>query len=716
MKHLLVALVVLLALAGTASAATSVDVRSTILDYQLAVYNYDTTVPGFVAPGAGNAWGIDASNWAGLYYDLDNNRSTETLVIQKTAKNNEVNISYETHPVFVQYDYTGWGNYTEGPANALTVDAKYGYAIIGFFAEPYVALSKANTSDPDANDPAGTLAQQGVKANKIAPLVQDSNDKYTLTTGQSLDLGNGYSLVASQIDVNGNKAYLELFKDGKSVDTAIINTNTTNNTTKTWVLDKDALGEKDLQFFRVQINQVFQGTSSSLVEIKGIWLADIDQAFEVKSDVDYGKFEADAIGADKLTYNANNTTLSADMSTDLGRGIVLKTEKDYDGTAGDAKFYFVKTYTTPGKYEIRSTVNAYNVIATYDYDFTNFAAFYYNVDADVSTENLSAEFLGTDGKILEGDLIYTTTPDQVGYEYSNWSSSDYWVMGLFGESYVPFNILKNSSEDATLKADKMSKLILDSNDKYTLSTGQSLDLGNGYTVVANQIDVNGNKVYLEFFKDGKSVDTAIINTDTDDEDAKTWFYTVTLLNEKDVQVMRLHVSQVFQGTESSLVEIKGIWLMDASTAKELKTDDNFGSFDFDGVVGNAPAVLTFTSNKDITVSQDTNTNLVNNFWLRSADSDTYKNFYFYVLAEVDGSGPTPDNNTSNDTPVTPPSNDTPSNDTPKPNDSNQTPTPEPEPESFWSKYMWYIIAIVVIIIIAAAGGYYYFKVYKPKNS
>ncbi|WNY25274.1 hypothetical protein MsAc7_08200 [Methanolapillus millepedarum] len=682
MKHLLVALIVLLAIAGTASAATSVDIRSTIID---------STVAG--------PWTINAMNWAGLYYDLDDNQSTETITITSVGAANpatKLNITYETEPKMIGYEFGNW-SYGGSPAK---------YAIIGFFAEPYVALGKENTT-----------AVGDVKANKIAKLLMDSNDKYTLTTGQALDLGDGYSLVANQIDVNGNKVYLELFKDGKSIDTSIQNSNYTDANNRTWVLTQDVLGEKDMQFFRVQVSQVFQGTSSSLVEIKGIWLVDIASAFEVKTDVDYGKFECQQADATKLEYFAKEIPVGQNTSTELGRGIYLKTP-DKTGTT---KFYLVKTYTEPGKYEIRSTVNSYGAAATFNYDYKNFATFYYNVNADIDTENMSVAFAGTDGKIAEGDLIYNTTPKKVGYEYGNWTFNgqggvdEYYVMGLFGEAYVPFNIntTVNSSSTPILKAEKMSKLILDSNDKYTLSTGQTLDLGNGYTVVPNQIDVNGNKVYLEFFKDGKSVDTAIINTDNNSDNQKTWVLEQNLLGEKNVQVMRVHVSQVFQGTESSLVEIKGIWLMDYTAAKELKTDDKFGSFDFTGFTGGK---LEFESNKNITVAQDSDIQIANNMYLKSADNATEKNFYFYVMAEVDGSGPTPDNNT---TPVQPDNNTTPvqpdNNTTPVQPDNNSTP-PTPEKPSFWDQYMWYIIGAVVIIIILAAGGYYYFKVYKPKNS
>jgi hypothetical protein len=37
---------------------------------------------------------------------------------------------------------------------------------------------------------------------------------------------------------------------------------------------------------------------------------------------------------------------------------------------------------------------------------------------------------------------------------------------------------------------------------YVIKTGDSADLGNGYFIKANKVDVGGNQVWLEFGKDG----------------------------------------------------------------------------------------------------------------------------------------------------------------------------------------------------------------------
>ena len=103
-------------------------------------------------------------------------------------------------------------------------------------------------------------------------------------------------------------------------------------------------------------------------------------------------------------------------------------------------------------------------------------------------------------------MTYETTIKNVDYEYYNADAGwdQYPVIGFFAEEYIPIK---------ANRADKLAKLVLDSDDKYTIRTGETLDLGEGYTLEAKQVDVDGEKVWLEFSKDGEYVDDEIISVD-----------------------------------------------------------------------------------------------------------------------------------------------------------------------------------------------------------
>ncbi|MDY0266329.1 MAG: S-layer protein domain-containing protein [Methanimicrococcus sp.] len=678
-KHILVALLVLLALVGTAAAADSVEIRSTIIEFD------DGNEP----------WEIDAYNWAGLYYNLNDDTETELLTIDiNGTTGTNIDITYETEPNFQPFEYK-WVNGSD------TV----GYAIIGFFAEPYVAVGPKNL----------TSTGTGFKANKIAKLIADNDDKYTLKTGATLELGSGFSLVVDQIDVDGNKAYIKLMNDGKEINSSIVTTD--GSKSGDWILDMTLLNEKNIEVFRVHVKDVFQGTESSLVEIEGYWLIDYPNAFEVKSDVDYGKFEAKNIGTSKLEYLAEDIALSADLSTDLGKNITLKTEKEFDGTTGTDKFYLVKEYTEPGVYEIRSDIFDYTTAPVVPFTYKNFAAFFYDIDENIYTEEMNYTLTGT--QINEGDLIYVTEPQQIAYAADSWVATGthkYYVMGLFGEKYVPLTVVNTDgtlSSGADMKPEKMAKLTIDNDDKYTLKTGATLELGDGYSLIIDQIDVDGNKAYIKFFKDGKEVNSSIITTSG--SDGGDWILRATVLNEKNIQTLRVHVKDVFQGTQDSLVEIEGLWVMDYVNAKELKTDDKFGILEYDGIIASGPIkgdkALQFKSESDVTLQEDMDKQIANNMYLKTADDATTSKYgYFYVNAEVgEGSAPVdpqPPVDPSEPTTPTEPPVVTPT----EPDVPDQPDDKEPG----WFSQNWKLVVGILVLIIIIAGAAYYFMVYKKQ--
>ena len=708
MKHLLIAFIVLLTLVGTASAAVSkVEIRSSIIHYD---EDRDNT-NGFGVAGDGlETVYINAESWAGLYLNLNSGVHTEKFELDYGSSDSKIDIYYTTKPMFQTYKFN-WGK--------DAADDTYGFAVIGFFAEPYVALSNKNT----------TLPKMGgdVNASKIAPLVTNDNTKHTLKTGSSLELGSGYSILVDQIDVDGNKVYLRLFHDGKELNSSIVSTvgdkQSTAGSGGDWIYSRTVLNESSMQVMRIHVKEVFQGTENSLVEIDGIWMVDYLNAFEVKQDVNYGKFNCTTATKTELKYKAANITLAADQTLDLGKGIYVKTEKsfDYSDDTKD-KFYFLKTYTEPGKYEVRSYVDYYhggNGVAGYTYNFSNFAAFFYDIDKQIDTENMKLTVEG-DNRVLKSGglnpsgLTYTTEPDMITYKYG-WkddtpaaASEKYYIMGYFGEKYVPFNIINAHGTSTGMKADKMAQLVIDDNTKHTLKTGATLELGSGYTIVVDQIDVDGNKAYLKFFSNGKEVNSSIVNT----KDNSDWIFRDKVLGESNVQILRIHVKDVFQGTQDSLVEIDGIWLMDYANASQIKVDDKVGVFKFKGVT---PAgVLEFTLDSDFTIVSNMNKHIANNMYLKTADnsSTSGSRFYFYVAHEIEGGSNTGPSQPPEVPPEIPPEQ-PPANNTPPVNNTPTQPPAQNDEKSFLAKYMWYMIGAVLLILVIA-GAAYYFMVMKKK--
>ena len=332
----------------------------------------------------------------------------------------------------------------------------------------------------------------------------------------------------------------------------------------TWEVELDDIqGEDNVVVLRVHVNQVFQGAVDSIAQIEGLWLIDYANAMTIESDDEFGKLNDVSInGATLAITNADTFTLTRDDSD--RKSLRACTSRSLTPAPMMLRFYAMKEITDPGTYEVRGQVAS--GAGDFTWNATNFAGFYYDLNDDVSTESLKVS--GISGNVIpEGGLVYSTTIKNVDYQYSNAKADwgQYPVIGFFAEEYIPLN---------PDKADKLAKLILDSDDKYTIRTGELLDLGEGYAIEAKQVDVDGEKVWLEFTKDGEFVDDEIISVDTGDN---TWDVELDdIQGEDNVVVLRVHVNQVFQGAVDSIAQIEGLWLIDYANAMTIESDDEFG--------------------------------------------------------------------------------------------------------------------------------------------
>mgnify|MGYP000874263846 CR=1 FL=1 len=167
------------------------------------------------------------------------------------------------------------------------------------------------------------------------------------------------------------------------------------------------------------------------------------------------------------------------------------------------------------------------------------------------------------------------------YECSSWSNEQYPVIDLFGDTYVP--LLASNGSICQSHVNKLANLVLDSNETHTLKPGEKIDLGHGYALEVMEIDIDSENVWLEFTKDGQCVADQNILVGTDSNN--TW--TVTLDNiqgENDIVVMKVHVKQLFVGTETSVIWIDGIWLIDYANARTLNVGDKLGEFTLEQII------------------------------------------------------------------------------------------------------------------------------------
>ncbi len=264
----------------------------------------------------------DARNFAGFWYDIDDNTSTETLEVLnfKDSRNIEKdNLIYETGRDPQRYKiYKEKNGLVE---NGLNKDlskpsspAKGGYyALVGWMAEKYIAVNGKN--------------------NKLSKMVleQGATDKETLQVGGIWDLGGGYTLTAQSIDAKASprQAWLVLNKDGVKLDDKVIE----QGNVYTYSM-KNLAGENDVPIFVTYVDSVFAGQTSDMVQLKYTWVISTDIK-EIKSGDKFGTFEVDKEQPLSLK-NDGSLSLSRDSTVSLAGEMKFKVADSEDN---DVRFY-----------------------------------------------------------------------------------------------------------------------------------------------------------------------------------------------------------------------------------------------------------------------------------------------------------------------------------------------------------------------------------------
>ncbi|UGV40486.1 PGF-pre-PGF domain-containing protein [Methanococcoides orientis] len=524
---------------------------------------------------------LSAVDFPGFYYDIDDNISTETLRIYGGS--------------FVSDRTIGQGGlvYTTTIQEVEFMGYSSEYPLLILFGEEYVPLN--NTPD------------------KLTKLLADNDDAHTLRTGQLLELQEGYAITPRQIDVDGEKVWLELTKNGTFVDDTIINASFSQPTSdRTWYCMQDMSGEEDVVTLMIHVSTVY-GQDDPCVILDDIWQIS-DQVTEINADDKYGQMVVSSVNDTALTMELDeDIVLDAGSTNNLMDNFELQVADD-----PSLRFYLKKKQTESGIYEVRGTViDSPSSDKTYTWNANSFAGFWYDLDNNATSEVLTVHGVDNMDRMLDadiGELIYNTTivpgiQPQFDFRMESDPLMDftYEKIGFLGEEYVPIT-----------NASILTKLIIDDNSINIIGIGDSLNLGEGYVVTPKEIDVNGENVWLELTRNGTFVDDTIINANTSD---KTWYYEQDMLNESDILTLMLHVDEVNQS--GNFIIIDGVWQLSEEVI-EINVDDRFGRLAVSSV---DDQTITMELSGYLYLSSGKSLYLTENIALRIADNSSNLRFY-----------------------------------------------------------------------------------------
>ena len=317
----LTALVMLLASAMAVSAVDKVEIRGPVATVQEMSYTWTP------------------AEFAGFFYDIDDDIGTEEITLTITNRNvldEDTGVIYTTRTQAKDFDFEAqaglesWGQF-------LT---------IGFLADEYFA----------GYVDGGYLARQSTDVNllrdeHLSQVLMDDDEERTFTSGTPLKLAEDYELAIQAIDLDGNKVYVQLMKNGAVVDSAVVEPSKPNAGTadKTYVYKKDLGDTKKVVVIAVNFKNAFRGATVDLATIDGIWQIS-DTTKEVTKDTKYGRMTIDEVTTTNIRMNndGERITLSKDRDIALMENVRIKTA-DQEATAEDPlRFYIYKQVTIEG--------------------------------------------------------------------------------------------------------------------------------------------------------------------------------------------------------------------------------------------------------------------------------------------------------------------------------------------------------------------------------
>ncbi|UGV40699.1 S-layer protein [Methanococcoides orientis] len=526
-------------------------------------------------------------SYSGFYYDLDTGEGSESMTMEDIGRDiDSGDLTYETKAFETEFESSRWNE----------------YEVIGFMAEKYFAGYPEDAFGPGFDEV--PLMSEGI----LSKVLIDDDDKKSVYTGAGLVLEDGYVLNIVEVDINGDRVYVKLSKDGDEIDEGILSSGST------YIYEKDIGDVDDVPIIAVYFKEIFSGIETNAVFVEGIFQIS-DEYLEIDRGDDFGEMEIDSVDSDSIKMSNED-----DISLDKGDIVdIMGKLKFIVADSGTLRFAPFVDMSEPGTYELRGTVVEEDV---FKWTPMNFEGFYYNIDEGIGTESL--EVLGLDGNdIEEGNLTYTTRPDNVSFEYGSWG--EYEVIGFMAEKYFagyPDDAFESGFDEVSLMEEGMlSKVLIDDDDKKSVYGGSSLILEEGYALDILEVDINGEKVFVELNKDGDRVDSTILSS------GDPYIYDKDLGDAEDVPIIVINFDEIFSGRESTAVFVEGIFQI-SEDYLEIEEGDDFGEMEVSNIEDD---IIEMENEDEITLSDGDEIEIMGEIQFKVADSNTLR---YYPFVEV----------------------------------------------------------------------------------
>ena len=253
---------------------------------------------------------------------------------------------------------------------------------------------------------------------------------------------------------------------------------------------------------------------------------------------------------------------------------------------------------------------------TYTWNSYSFAGFYYNLNDNLGTEQLTIRNIKR--TIDEGDIQYTTSPTEVSFGHPGFGK--YQVIGFMADKYFA-GYTKNSAVSSkevisTLGRSQLHRVLLDDDDKRIVSEGGTLTLKEGYVLKMKEVDIGAGpgQILVVLLKDGNEVDSGVVSG------GNTYVYLKKVGGVSDLPIIAVHFDNVFRGREVNAAFVRGVFQL-SEFFTPLKTGDRYGEMEISDV---GLGGIDMENRNSVGLSPGNTVDLMGDLKLTVADSDVLR--------------------------------------------------------------------------------------------
>lgn len=399
-----------------------------------------------------------------------------------------------------------------------------------------------------------------------------------LSNGTPLELKDGYELDVQSVDIDGNKVYLELLKEGQVVDSQVIVA--ANEVTDTFVYIKPGTMQK----IKVHFRNAFRGADKNLVSLDYIeqtseiyphrLLLNDTQLQTISSETALKLEEGYYLALKSLDIDGNKAYLELLKDGQVIYSQVIIAANEVDDTFVYSKLKTGQKITVHFRNAFRGADETWatitHVLQTSEIDSSRILindSSYHTITSGTALKleegyEFAIKSLDIDGnrayvelskheQVIGSMIVIPANEINDTFFYSR-PGTEQSIMVQFKNAFrgAAQNLVTVCQIWQTSGIDPSLILINDTMCR-TVASGMALELDEGFELAVQSIDIDGNKVYLELFKDDYLVDSRVIIPANEEN-------SVFVYHRPEGPKIELHFDNTFRSVDQNLITLDHI--------------------------------------------------------------------------------------------------------------------------------------------------------------